>query len=114
MKCLHSPAFGEDIYNWQYGPVVPEAYFEYNTNLSNPIQNIDVNAADEFDSDLRKKRKTYNLLHQVIDKCLKFTARELVSKTHREDPWKNTELRQKIDKSTIERYFADNDPLGLG
>ncbi len=113
MKCLHSPAFGEDIYNWQYGPVVPEAYFEYNTNLSNPIQNIDVNAADEFDSDLRKKRKTYNLLHQVIDKCLKFTARELVSKTHREDPWKNTELRQKIDKSTIERYFADNDPLGL-
>lgn len=113
MRCLDSLAFDEDIYNWQYGPVVPEAYFEYNVNLSNPINNIDVTAANEFGNSLRIDSKAFNLLHKVLNKCLLYSARQLVSMTHKEDPWKNTASRQMISKNAIKRFFACNDPLGL-
>lgn len=113
IKYLDSLAFNEDIYNWQYGPVVPEAYFEYNTNLSNPIRNIDIDAANEFENALKKDRKAYKLLHRVLAECLKHTARELVSKTHKEEPWASTSLRQVINKHKIEKFFIENDPLKL-
>ena len=113
IKCLDSFAFDEDIYNWQYGPVVPEAYFEYNTNLSNPIRNIDMEEANEFECVLKKDRKAYKLLHRVLAKCLKYTARELVDKTHEEEPWASTRLRQVISKRKIEKFFIENDPLKL-
>lgn len=113
LKKLDTPAFEEEIYNWPYGPVVPEAYFAYNTNLSNPIENIDQESAELFDERLRKDRKAYRLIHNVVDRCLEYTARQLVSMTHKEDPWKNTQQRQEIRINEIEKYFAEHDPLDL-
>ena len=114
MRCLDSLAFDEDIYNWQYGPVVPEAYFEYNVNLSNPINNIDVIAANEFGNSLRVDSKAFKLLHKVLNKCLTYSAKQLVDMTHREDPWKNTTLRHMISKEAIKKFFVCNDPLEIG
>lgn len=114
LRKLGTPAFAEGIYNWPYGPVVPEAYFAYNTNLNNPITNIDQEQATEFDDRLKKDRKAYRLLHAVVDKCLGYTARQLVSMTHKEDPWKNTHQRQEIEQSEIDKFFIKNDPLELG
>ena len=47
------------------------------------------------------------------DKCLTFSAGDLVEKTHKEDPWQNTKRSEIIAYEAIEKFFKKNDPLEL-
>lgn len=101
------PAFGEDFYNWQYGPVIQEVYFEYSNNRNSPIFEKDNDKCQIGNKEYR------NLINQVLDACLEKTTTQLVNMTHNEAPWKETEKNDKIQKISIEKFFEENNPLNL-
>lgn len=100
-------AFPDEIYNWQYGPVVPVVYYEYNDNGSAPLKNREF-----FDNytiaDYEKK-----LIESIVDKCVFISTSRLVSMTHSESPWKNAGSGSIIEKNSIEVFFKYNNPLGI-
>lgn len=107
LRALNDPAFNEAIRHWQYGPVVPTVYFAYSANGAEPLcvnDTIDVPALTKAESRLYDK---------VIDKCLSMSARDLVSKTHQEDPWKQTKDRDTIPQEEIRKFFCHANPLEL-
>ena len=107
LRALNDPAFNEASRHWQYGPVVPTVYFAYSANGAEPLcvnDTIDVPALTKAESRLYDK---------VIDKCLSMSARDLVSKTHQEDPWKQTKDRDTIPQEEIRKFFCHANPLEL-
>lgn len=100
-------AFSEEIYNWQYGPVVPVVYYQYNNNgyfplaSRSPIDGCDL-------AECEKK-----LIKSIVEKCSSIPTSTLVTMTHSENPWKNSSLGYVISKKVIESYFKYNNPLGL-
>lgn len=100
-------AFSEDIYNWTYGPVVEDVYYEYNKFVGSPI------ILDDFKDGINLKNKELKLIDSIIDICYQFKPFELVKKTHEEDPWKDSEKSLVIDKNHIHEYFKNNNPLKI-
>lgn len=102
------PLFDDEIVNWAYGPVVPEAYFQFCSYGASPIdaENIkDYFAGLGFDESA--------LVCKVVNECLRLTARQLVEHTHTEEPWLRTNRNQIIDVMSIKTFFAAHDPLGI-
>lgn len=99
------PAFLEDIYNWQYGPVVPKVYYLFSENHSSALSS-EMYVDDSF---LNMHEK--ELIDNVIDRCVNMSASYLVEKTHSEAPWKYSELGNIITKNSINMFFYSNDPL---
>lgn len=109
LKQFNTCAFNEKIYNWPYGPVVQDAYFEYNIYGGQKIDYIpDYEEPVSFDSRDHKK-----CIEQVVKACLCISPGKLVEQTHQEDPWKNTVRRSEIEPQDIETYFKKNDPLKI-
>lgn len=111
LKNHHQAAFQEPILHWDYGPVVPDAYYEYSIYGAEPIKG-DFSADDkilfkEFD------RKMAETIRRVIDACGTRTASKLVEQTHHEKPWMDTKRNQQIGLQCIENYFVRHDPLNL-
>ena len=74
-----TPLFDENFYAWQYGPVVPQVYFEFSTFAGIPINRQYKTQAGEND---------YSQLNKYIDKYIDSSAAELVEESHRPDgPW---------------------------
>lgn len=107
LKRLNTVAFDEDIQNWQYGPVSPVAYFQYCSYGAHPLEE---NGAIEIET---IERRAKQLFDKVIDACLALPARQLVQKSHEEDPWRNTNLNEVITVESIKKYFRSHDPLGI-
>lgn len=110
IKETHEPAFNAEIYNWQYGPVVEEVYFEYNQFRGDDIVLKEDDRRNDF---LRKGNEINNVIINVLKGCKNKTAFELVEMTHREAPWKNTHQNELIKLDVINEYFSDNDPLKI-
>lgn len=111
LKYFDYPAFSADIQAWQYGPVVPEAYYDYCSYGRKAIRVEPDLGCENYISD-REDRK---LINKIINKCYSISVSSLITKTHNEDPWKNTtRLRSVITTSDILDYFNDNDPLDIG
>lgn len=111
LKRCGETAYPEAIFRWPYGPVVPEAYFEYNKYRS---QAIDEPANEEVEAIIKllhRDRAIMSVVNDVIEKSFSFSAAQLVEKTHQELPWKNTADSEEIKCSLISMYFSDNDPL---
>ena len=108
LRCYPEVAFDDEIYNWQYGPVVPRVYFAYSPYGSNPL------TMDESIVLPHLLTKVARLFNQVIDMCLCISARQLVEKTHHEDPWAETTRNQVISQDAMTRFFCSHDPLSLG
>lgn len=97
LHIYNKPAFNEKIFAWSYGPVVSEVYHEYK-----------VNGRDEITTP-----KKINLINEgmnaIIDLVIqdygKYEAEVLVDLTHKETPWKETEINKEITKETIKSYF---------
>ena len=110
LKSYDQSAFSEEIVAWPYGPVVPEAYYNYCQFGRNDLclfQNI------EYDfSSIPKEEKKY--INTIVDSCHNISVTELVNKTHLEEPWKTTQEREKIDLKKIASFFQLNDPLKIG
>lgn len=107
LRVMETPAFDETVCHWQYGPVVPIVYFAYSTNGADPLS---VNEQIELPSLKRTEEALYN---KVIDKCLELSAQELVSKTHKEDPWLKTTDRDTISQEEMRKFFCGANPLEL-
>ena len=102
------PLFEDEIVNWAYGPVVPEAYFKFCSYGASPI---DAEEVTNYFGGLSYGESGY--ICKVINACLQKTARQIVDKTHTEDPWRNTFRNQTIDVMSIKDFFSANDPLGV-
>lgn len=102
------PLFADEIVNWAYGPVVPEAYFKFCSYGAAPIEAEDI---PNYFAGLGYGESGY--ICKVVNACLCRTARRLVEKTHTEDPWLNTFRNQPIDVMSIRDFFSKNDPLGI-
>lgn len=105
-------AFDSDIEAWQYGPVIPDSYYEYCANGAKPIVFDKEKMYDYLDEISERKHK--RLLDAIIDKCMSFSITSLVNKTHGETPWIQAGARNKINVEIMEAYFKNNDPLELG
>ncbi|MBE6598558.1 MAG: DUF4065 domain-containing protein [Ruminococcaceae bacterium] len=101
------PAFLDDIYHWQYGPVVPVVYYAYNDNGSDSLESRLILPGCEIED--REKE----LISAIVKKCSGISTSRLVSMTHSETPWRITGSGDIIDKSSIEKYFLHCDPLEI-
>lgn len=108
LRVYPEAAFNDEICHWQYGPVVPRVYFAYSPYGSSPLN------SDETTNLPKVEKSIKQLIDCVIDECLKHSARELVTKTHEEAPWEETEPNQVITQDSITKYFCKNNPLDLG
>lgn len=103
MKCNDGqPLFNNEIMAWQYGPVVPEVYYEYNKYCSNAIIFKECGEANFNVED-------QSVVDSVISEKSKLNAWSLVKATHSEDPWKNTfnnNPNTKISKDAMREWFA--------
>ena len=107
-KAFDEPAFDEHIYNWPYGPVVPDVYFEYNDYGNNAIF-----LSPDVTDNIRINSKLLSLIRSVIEKSLYIPAYELVEKTHSETPWLNTSRGEVITVDSLHSFFKSHDPLGV-
>lgn len=107
-KHFGKAAFSDEIYNWQYGPVVPVVYYEYNDNGSAPLK------SRMFFGDYAITDSEKTLIKSVVKKCASIPTSRLVSMTHSENPWKTSRSGKIIEKNSIELFFKYNDPLGIG
>lgn len=105
-KIFGKEAFSEEIYCWQYGPVVPIAYYEYNAFGSKPL-------SSNFGYSIVLTAEESKLIDLIIAKCQRISSSVLVDKTHREMPWRNALSGQIITKQAIKSFFASNDPLEI-
>ena len=106
-KQFGKAAFSDEIYNWQYGPVVPVVYYEYNDNGAAPLKSR--YAFNDYEISDREK----NLIASIVEKCAGISTSKLVSMTHSENPWKTAGSGNIISKNSIEIYFKYNDPLRI-
>lgn len=106
-KNFERPAFADEIHKWQYGPVVPTVYYEYNSYGSLPL-----NACSAFEHCKFNSREEH-LIKSIVEKCSYIATSKLVSMTHSERPWIKSILGDVINNKDIELFFKNNDPLGI-
>ncbi|MCD7824027.1 MAG: DUF4065 domain-containing protein [Oscillospiraceae bacterium] len=99
----HTPCFSEDIYAWNYGPVVPSVYREYKVYGGSSIPSFSKRDRKEYgiaDSDME-------LINEVVKQCQRYSASELVEITHDQAPWKDAFRNGTgiIKKEAILSYF---------
>lgn len=111
------PCFYEEIEAWDFGPVVPEVYYEFKRYGSSIITKIDSYIdfsngswnANRYqftkDSISLQDRKR---IDKMIDLCGQYTASQLVEITHNQLPWKKARqspFNNIISKESILSYF---------
>lgn len=74
LKDYDEPLFTDDISAWQYGPVVPDVYFEFCVYGGMPIT-LNCNA--------NLNKRTENLLNYIIEELDKYDSWSLVRYTHK-------------------------------
>ena len=78
-----APAFNDSIVAWQYGPVVPNVYYEFSRYASTPIINVGVNP--DIDNLVKHSIIT------VLDRYKNVPTWKLVQLTHMPNsPWSKT------------------------
>lgn len=119
------PMFNETIQKWKFGPVVPRVYHEYKRNGASQITVDDiVQQLLEFSDDKltineysakKISNETKKLIQETVDALDRYSAFELVDKTHEHLIWKKDEDRilageQHISykNDEIERFFKTN------
>lgn len=79
---LKNKLFDEKIKAWVHGPSIPMLYNEFKEHKYNSIPKInDFNEQEYFNLD------TIDILNQVWDEYGHYSANQLESITHQEDPW---------------------------
>lgn len=116
----HLPCFAEQIEAWDFGPVVPEIFEEYERygGLDIPAITYHVRFAENlWDSEriyydnsvITDKDK--EMIRAVVDEFASFSATELVKLTLLQDPWINayaSACKMEIKPDAIKEYFSDD------
>lgn len=114
----HTSCFNEKIEAWDFGPVVPEAYYEYKQYGSGDIPTVESYFQFDEDDVWNIKRVVFDdsiikdkdkiLIDKVIDKFSDYSATDLVSLTHRQSPWIDAYVPHQNNEIKIEeirKYF---------
>lgn len=97
---FEKPAFNEDIYAWQYGPVVPEVYHSFAGKRASIIKTDDFNENYEELTDPQEQ-----LLHVILSNYGQLNAIALMNLSHQEAPWISTDLSKKISLEILTSFF---------
>ena len=107
MARFNHPLFPDEIQAWKFGPVTPNVYYAFSYYGPDPLQMLEEPEMDNCSED------EMELINRVIDEKLSMSARDLVTATHKEEPWKNAtedgaviRLNQVIEQEDIRQYFA--------
>lgn len=76
LRKYDEPAFVDDIKAWQFGPVVPEVYYEFCYYGAMPIENRYDNTSDIDITDL-------DMVNQIVDDKRKLDPWAMVNDTHK-------------------------------
>lgn len=96
--------FSDDIYAWDYGPVINSVYHEFKTKIRRPIANPTNDDYKAFDEN------TNTFLEEVWQAFAKYSAAKLVEMTHAHAPWKTTydgSRNKIIEVDKIKSYYKD-------
>jgi uncharacterized phage-associated protein len=94
-----TPLFADEILAWKHGPVVHTVWQKYRQNKKSPIKASKKNASIQpFDK---------RMLDEIYQEYRAFTPQQLVTMTHREKPWKNSDSNDVITEADLQSYFAD-------
>jgi uncharacterized phage-associated protein len=97
-----APLFSDPIEAWNYGPVVPSVYREYNHHGSGALP-------VEHSTDIHQHitDEQLNLIQEVYEVYGQYSGLKLMHITHQEDPWKTTTAGpgNVIDPEKMKRYF---------
>jgi len=102
-QCYHlamydKPLFNEDIYAWQYGPVVPDVYHEYK-HLGPEAIAVPEEEVEPIDA------QSSALIKEIYEVFGQFSALKLMEMTHNETPWKTTQMNEIIGLETMKDFF---------
>ncbi len=94
-----TPLFAERIEAWHYGPVVPEIYHKFKKYgySSIPVEGI----KNDFNFNVAQKE----MIDEVFEYFGQFSASKLVTITHAEAPWINTENKKEITLTAMRDYY---------
>lgn len=119
MQMKRVPFFDDEIEAWPYGPVVLNVYEQFQQYGANFIPSTYGYSTFSFE-DLEFKENQYtesvfskedlSFIKSVVKKLNKYTASQLVTITHAQDPWKNAIKhgnRTIINKNSISEYFIN-------
>lgn len=102
----NQPCFGETIEAWDFGPVVPEVYYEYRMYGSANIPCIGKSRVNQLISARDKE-----VLNGIIDECSRYSASALVEITHNQTPWAEAYdqagYNNEITTESIKDYFME-------
>lgn len=114
------PCFSEKIEAWDFGPVVPVAYHEYKQYGSTDIPPVESYIEYERDNPWNVSRIEYDgecilgkdkeLINTVIKELSNYSATDLVTISHNQDPWKDAYVQYKNNEITISsmrKYFSE-------
>ena len=91
--------FSEDLYAWQYGPVVQEVYHEFKNFGAGAIE-----VPTDFDS---LNADELELINDINSLYGQYSAVKLMDMTHNESPWQNTPLNHVISDKLLQEYFVN-------
>ena len=103
--------FSDEIYAWDFGPVVPTVYREY---VMYGACHINCGWTKESKEKTERscriiKDKDKEIINRVIDRFADYSATQLVSLTLKERPWKEAyipHLQKIIPSESIKEYFS--------
>lgn len=98
------PCFSTRMEAWDFGPVVPVVYREYRiyggATIPVSFRSADINTITDEDK---------SLIDLMLDHCGTISTTELVSISHKQDPWKaayHNPLSNEITAAAIRNYFG--------
>ena len=95
------PCFSDEIFAYDYGPVIPAVYQKYKIYGGGFIP---CRYSDSFIIAKADKER----INEMVDLCQPYSATELTAIIHQQAPWKNnyhSDSHAVIPKAEIEEYF---------
>lgn len=110
--------FSDDLYAWQYGPVIPEVYYEFRGWGSMSIPTITrvtakgykIRTIQYIDSVIFDEDKI--LIDHVTDETSNMTVHELIRISHNQPPWRRSYSygrKRLIPKEYMKEYFGNHE-----
>lgn len=95
--------FEDKIEAWQFGPVVPNVYNEFKNFGRNPIE-----LPEDECTNIISDENCINYLDEFCEHFMKYSATDLVSMTHNEEPWKMAYLsdNKEIKPDVMKEYYS--------
>lgn len=91
--------FDEKFKKWNFGPVLPEVYYEFKSYGKSPIE-----ISQEKKIYIDENNKFF--IDFIVSNYIKFDAITLSSMTHQDAPWKLTNNDQEISKELIKQFYS--------